>query len=776
MKELKYPVSIYDEPAEYNSFSGGINTDRNDLGILQNQLKHAENLHLENGNLHVRKGGKKILEFETSIPLSNMQGVFLFVYKRSYIIVANDGKLYKGLYQPNAKVTLSPLEIVINESEIEKSSNKLSEGLRIERSQDQTSQNHDGFVFLNGGLKTLIFQNKYKVEAIQYKNKLYMTTGTRFIEISEMYIGELTARIVEAYKPNGVEYSSIGPNLLSYVPSLHINHTSVSVKTSISGVIPQLLAGAAFVRIQAIMTYQQGETAKDYSFKWERTSDGINYKPVEINNSGNKTVPCLFKEEVSTGKDSFIVSEEEAKKYKYRCTFGKSFKQKYDPETGKSSWMYDETEYEDLIIDKTDGYWFGMAESVQYTDEIYSRPNDYYMQIQTCKKIFGYGNKFILYDDAYNSGNFWKTIIDNPSYITHRGGLNFKTDKDEQLIKVINFKGVIVCFAFNDVLGGNISVVSGNGDDYNDGSGNFSPFTRRIVNKEITTDNAYSVQVADNIIIFKYRESIFAIEGSELNYEIVNVTEINTHVKQGNRFFKIPFYDNNCISERNDTFYALYWKDSYDLDGNLIHPACRLKLYYKEAYQDNGRLYFPFLLDTSELFNTDFIIMIEGKTYSTYNDKLISFHEDYYKDLDKEYEFNIVTRSYELNYPQFIKSVRSLMVAYAHDQASDVVLSYKIYNEAMYEMLKTANRKIESNALNNNNAIIKLDDLFIFYELLTARLREDCMSATVEIKGTATGDFVLSSLMFFYKTKSIPRRAPIEKYKRTVRKGERLVK
>lgn len=776
MKELKYPVSIYDEPAEYNSFSGGINTDRNDLGILQNQLKYAENLHLENGNLHVRKGGKKILEFEIGVPLSNMQGVFLFVYKRSYIIVANNGKLYTGLYQPNAKIKLSPLEIVINESELDKSSSKLSEGLRVETSQDQTSQNHDGFLFVNNGLKTVIFQNKYKVEAIQYKNKLYMTTGTRFIEISEMYVGELTARVVEPYRPNGIEYNSIGPNLLSYVPSLHINPNSVGVKTTISAVIPELLTGGNFVKIQAIMTYQQGETARDYYFKWERTSDGINYEPIMVNNAGGVSVYCLFKNDVSLGRDSFVVSEEEAKTYKYRCTFGKSFKQKYDPETKETSWMYDETEYQDLIIDKTDGYWFGMAESVQYTDEIYNQPSEYYMQIQTCKKIFGYGNKFILYDDAYNSGNFWKTIIDNPSYITHRGGLNFKTDKDEQLIKVINFKGVIVCFAFNEVLGGNISVVTGNGDDYNDGSGNFSPFSRRIVNKEITTDNAYSVQVADNIIIFKYRESIFAIEGSELNYEIVNVTEINTHVKQGNRFFKIPFYDNNCISERNDTFYALYWKDSYDTDGNLIHPACRLKLYYKEAYQDNGRLYFPYLLDISELFNTDFIINIEGKTYSTYNDKLISFHEDYYKDLDKEYEFNIVTRSYELNYPQFIKSVRSLMVAYAHDQSSDVVLSYKIYNEAMYEMLKTANRKIESNALNNNNAIIKLDDLFIFYELLTAKLREDCMSATVEITGKATGDFVLSSITFFYKTKSIPRRAPIEKYKRTVRKGERLAK
>jgi len=775
MKEIKYPVSIYDEPAEYAFFSGGINTDRNDLGILQNQLKHAENIHYENGNLHVRKGGKKILEFN-GMPLNNLQGVFLFVYKRSYIIVANDGKLYYGLYQPESKVSLQPLSITINENELEKSSSKLSAGLRVETGQDQTSQNHDGFIFSNGGLKTLIFQNKYKIEAIQYKNKLFITTGTRFVEISEMYTGQLTANIVSPYKPSGIEYTNIGPNLLSYVPPLHLNPSTTAVKTAISAVIPVLLSGGSFVKIQAIMSYQSGETAKDYSFKWERTSDGVNYEPVMITNNANIPTECLFKNDVSLGVDSFIVPVTEAATYKYRCTFAKSFKQNYDPTTGDHSWVTDETAYEDFVIDRLDGYWYGMVESIQYENEIYERPSEYYMQIQTCKKIFGYGNKFILYDDAYNSGNFWKTIIDNPAYITHRGGLNFKTDKDEQLIKVINFKGVIVCFAFNEVLGGNISVVTGNGDDYNDGTNNYSPFSRRIVNKEITTDNANSVQVADNIIIFKYKESIFAIEGSELNYEIVNVTEINTHIKQGNRFFKIPFYDNNCISERNDSFYAIYWKDSYDSDGSLIHPACRLKLYYKEAYQDNGRLYFPYLLDISELFNSDFIINIEGKTYSTYNNKLISFHENYYKDLDNEYNFKIVTRSYELNYPQFIKSVRSIMVAYAHDQSKKIELSYNIYNDGMYEMLRSPLKTIEGNAIGTGVNKFKVDDLFVTYELLTAKLREDCMSATVEITGKAIGDFVLSSITFFYKTKSIPKRAPIDKYKRTVRKGERLAK
>lgn len=777
MKEIKYPVSIYDEPAEYKTFSGGINTDRNDLGILPNQMKFCENMHYENGNLHVRKGGKKIAEFLCEDTFNNVQGIFLLSLKNLYVIVANNGKLYFGKYQALTKIVLTVLPIKITYSPILADTLNMSVGLSVYPKGGQPSQNHDGFLEeLSQDNYNLIFQNREKIEGIQYKNKLFITTGTRFVEVSEMYSGQLFATIVSPYKPNGTEYINIGPNLLSYVPSVHIEANGTGVKTMISAVLPFREINDS-IKIKAIMTYADGDSPRDYRFKWEQSSDGINYYPCSFPLTDTRTpYTSSFVNPNSIGHTEFLISKTMAQTLRFRCSFAKSFKVTYDPtkpEAERYDWQY---ENGDLVIDKIDGSWFGQAQSVQYNESLYTEINKNFLEIQTCKKIFGYGNKFILYNDGYNSGNFYKTVIDNPSYITYRGGLNFKTDKDEQIIKIINFKGVIVCFSYNKILGGNISIVSGNGDDYNDGSNNFSPFSRRIINKEVTTDNAETVQVTDNIIIFKYKSSLFAIEGSELNYEIVTIQEVNTHVKQPNQHVAIPWSNNNCISEKNDSYYSLIWKDTYDEDGEPITKACRVKLYYKEAFQEQGHLFFPILYDTSELFNSELIIYYDGMPVYYYMNKLISFHYEHYLDLDQRYKFKIVTRGYELNYPQFIKSIQSILVCYAHDEKSSFEWDLAIYNESMFEILKNANKEISINTTLNEDAIIKLDSLLMSYIMVSPNLREDCMSATINFSGSIDKDFAFSSFTFYYKTKSVPKIAPISKYKKIIRKGERLVK
>lgn len=775
MKEIKYPVSIYDEPAEYKTFSGGMNTSRNELAILINQMKYCENMHYINGSLHVRKGGKTFIEFITPEELNNVQGIFMFSIKSFYIIVANNGKLFYGRYNgAYSKIALISLPINIVEDPL--STGVTSSGLLQYDVGSEPQQAHDGYIQNNASnYSRLIFQNKFKIEGLQHKNKIYITTGTRFIEISETYNGQLLASIVEPYLPTAIEYNNIGPNLLSHVPSLHIQTKGVGVKTAINAVIPTKQQGGS-IKLKAVMTYGNGESPNDYRFKWEESRDGITFTPHQFISNGQTVMSSLFKNTSSIGEDSIIVSAEDATMKKYRCSFAKSFKVSYDPtkEEGKKyDWQYENGDY---VVDKVDGYWYGQAQSIPYNEQLYIAPNSDYMKIQTCKKIFGYGNKFILYDDAYNSGNFYKTIIDNPNYITYRNGLNFKTDKDEQLIRLINFKGVIVAFAYNKMLGGNISIVSGNGDDYNDSSSNYSPFSRRIINKEITTDNADTVQVADNIIIFKYKTSVYSIEGSELNYEIVTIQEINTHVKQANKYVTIPFDSNDCFSEKNEDYYALIWREKYSLDGELIQPAYRVKFYYKSVFQDGGIIYFPVLVDTSELFNAELIMHVDNKPLYYYQNKLITFSDDHYKDFDKQYKVKFVSKGFELNYPQFIKSIKSLVFSYACESQSNLKWNVKIYNEALFEILKDAKKEINNNTFSNLNAIIKLDSLLVSYILITPKLREDCMAATIDFEGTIDKDFVISSFTFYYITKSLPKMSPIDKYKKIIRKGERLIK
>lgn len=788
MKEIKYPVSIFDEPAEYRDFSGGMNTSKNDLSLSTHQIKLGMNLDYDGNTLVVRQGGKKVLEFYNS-NLNNLQGVFVFSGSSNYIIVANDGYLSYGLYDTEMNTSLVQLPILINETVYEVSSYKVSHGLLEFNSREiNMTQNHDGFIYRDEQARFLTFQNKWKIEAAQYKNKMYVATGTRLVEITEEINGNLKAQVVKPYKPSSIEFTNIGPNLMSYTPSLHIETKSIGPITKIHSVIPLKQTGA-YVDIVAVMSFAEGENENDYIFKWERTQDGTNYEPVI--NKDNQML--IFKEKdknghyITKGMNKIMVKESEALAYTYRCSFAISFKRDRvsDVVEGQKEFNYEletitygteiKKTYEDYIIDKIDGYWFGQATSIKYSNLLYQAENEYYNQVQSCKKIFGYGNKFLLYDDTYNSGNMWKTVIDNPYYVTYGGGLNFKTDKDEQINRIINFKGILVAFSYNEILGGNISVIDGNGDDYNDGN-NYSPFKKRIVNKVISTDNPYSVQVAENIILFKHKTSIYMIEGSDLNYDIIDVQEINSHLKQENLFIKIPFDNNNCITELTDEYYGIYWKETFDSDNDLIHPAYRLKFYYKKAYEDGGRIIIPALIDESEIFNTDFIIQIAGQNFIFHNKKLISFNENHYKDLTETINYKLITRGFELNYPQFIKSVKKIMISYSNDESTEATFEAKVFNEAMIEILKSKKIKFENNVLPEKNNIFKVDSYITNYLLLSAPLREDAMNVTIEISGEAENYLCVNSITVLYKTKSTPRKSPLDNYKNIIRKGERLVK
>lgn len=773
MKQNKIGVYISEEPVEYGDFSGGMNTNKNDLGLLNNQFKLGVNLNFDGNNLITRTGGKQFIELSGGGNLNKVQGIFMFSSVNKYIVVANDGKLYYGLYQPNSKIILNYMPILIKENDYTVDSYKVSNGLLEFYPLDAPTQNHDGYMEIGAYIRHLVFQNKFKIEAIQYKDKMYVATGTRIIQIDEQYISSLVASVVSPYKPNSIEYKNIGPNLLSYIPSVHVELKSKGVATQIHNIIP-LKKSSGKISINAVFTFAEGETEKDYRMKWEHSTDGINYTPVIFPLPGGQSYISKFQNDFSLGMISFEVDEETALTTSYRCSFARSFKRETDPRIEEEERQYI-IENEDWVVDKIDGEWFGQAGSVNYTPDLYITSNEFYNQIQSCKKIFGYGNKFLFYDDAYNSGNMWKTAIDNPLYISYKGGINFKTDKDEQIIRIINFKGILVCFAYNNILGGNISVINGNGDDYNDGQ-TYSPFTRTIINKTITSDNAYSIQIAENIIIFKYRESLYMISGSDLNSEIVDVQEINTHLKQENLFIKIPWDDNDCISELTEDYYGLYWKDKYDADNNLVHPAYRLKLYYKIVYTENGRIYFPAIIDKSNLFNTNFIIQIAGKNYVYYNKKIISFNEKYYKDLNENFEYDLVTKGYGIGYPQFVKSIKSIMVSYSNDERTEVTINPKVYNESMFEMLKSNEKFFDNNVINEIDTSIKTDSMITNFLLIKSNLREDCMTATVRLSGIAEYPICFNSIVFYYKIKSVPKKSPLEKYRKIIRKGERLTK
>jgi len=279
----------------------------------------------------------------------------------------------------------------------------------------------------------------------------------------------------------------------------------------------------------------------------------------------------------------------------------------------------------DWVPNKIDGSWWGGSELTTSPQE--PEYNKRWLTINSCKKVLSDGDKLLYYDDDYNSGEIFKTIINNPEYITLKGGLSFKTTKNEQVVKIIHFKGVLVVFSNSNHAGGNIAIITGNGDDFAaEGDTSYSPYVRRFVNTSVGCDNPYTVQVADNLLIFKYMDKVYFIEGSQLNSEIIEVQTLNDRIKDSNGYVKIPWDDNSCVSEITNEFYALIWKEKAYIENKekiIERPAMRIKMYYKNGYILDNRVYFPWLKDEGSTFNVDTVFQLGGVSTHLYNNNLI---------------------------------------------------------------------------------------------------------------------------------------------------------
>lgn len=1046
-KYKDYPVYTYDEPATYSDFSGGINTDPSNEHLQPNEMRDCLNMHYSSAALVKRKGASLLCNIECEDELFNVQGVFLFTYRITYIIIAADGKLYKGFYSPNAKIKLSRLHINSSVADTFDLFNPLDTNLELEERLDESlNEQHEGFLYTytidnsgnkisltknfigsykelangttinkedivefnntkykslitftlnkiypdtsnywislkeyntiysaqittktdplsvyynssasithvaeivnnewradNPGVweekytqwkfgdivsykaityicieshmnynelptdtssywsklfikKELLFQNYRKIEAATYNNKMYLATGTRFTQI-ELINNELVASVVRPYACGSEEIVNIGYNYLSPYPELCRETRYNQVITSITGLLAiKTLTGN--YRLQPIMNFANNETEHDYYFKWEKKIG----KEWFVVYSYKDNLVTLNKDTIK--QNLFTIDVEDADKYQYRVSFAKSFEK--ISQTNTKEWSYfstykvgdkvsvadnlgnitiytcvkdhdprkilwDNVEYKkedypeaiatglyrqgyakdslnnyipinstptfsratttkpgdplyileedqtlkyygtdtntitigstyweqyegegivkidgtidyDWILNKVDGEYFGSSTSIIYSEHAL---NDSYKIIQTCTKITSDGNKFLLYGDRYNSGSWYKTIINNPAYITDRGGLSFKTNKNESLIKVIPFNGTLIAFANAENVGGSIHMVTGNGDDWDDQSGYYSPYRRVTINATVSCDNADTVQVCENILVFKYFDTLYYIAGSELNNEVVSVYSCNDKIKYNNNFVKIPWEDNSCISEVTEDYYALIWKEKYTVEnGDLIldRPALKVKMYYKLGVQQNEKIVYPWLRDESNYFNIDHILYIKGKPVYLYNNTLTTFNNDTYTDFDNIYTCYVHFRGEDLNYPKMYKLITNVMVYYHRNQYSTIDFDLLIKNEAGHTLLDSTIKKFsiqDLRALRSGDTIedgkVRLDSTILDSKVFNTAYKFPCLLSDAIITASNNKEFSISSITYNYITSETPDQTAYDLYSNILRPKE----
>ena len=902
----KYPIFVYNEPATYEDFSGGVNTDPSNENLTPNQLINCVNMHYSSGSLIKRRGAKLLSNLSSSEDLFNIQGVFIFTYRITYIIVAADGKLYKGFYNENGPIVLERLPIAIPSYDRLLSINPADVTYGLPEQYTEVSNiNHDGFILAytyvikngvkekitynylgdyfnlteqpvyasrndvisQGGdkflaikdtyvsfikpnsndtyttdqstlaniwsiditgehedanewdqnrtgyekdeyvsylnliykcnyshtirklnlsdtssfikvedTKELIFQNSKKIEAATYKNKLYIATGTRFI-VAEIVDNQLVASPVVPYLVKPGEDIAIGLNNLSAFPETARVSSYNQIITSLNGVSVRPTIYGTYM-LEPFMTYAVGDSADNYYWKWEKY----------INNEWLTIIS--FKDNIINGvkTDKSILTVPDATNSLYRVTFGKGFKTQTNMETLETSYeledifTYNITTGEklvrqDYIIDGAEGEYFGSAQSQLFNTNI--TVSDTFNIIQSCTKIHSDSNKFILYGDKYNSGQWFKTVIDNPGYITDRGSLSFKTTKNEAIIKVIAFGGDIIIFANSDNVGGSIHIVTGAGDDYEDQY--YSPYRRRTLNSSISCDNPDTVQILENYLAFKYFNTVYLMRASDLSKETINLYSVNDLIKAQSKEVQIPWDDNTCISELTEDYYALLWKEQYIFeDGELIlkHSGLRIKMYYKLAQDIQGKTYFPWLIDESPAFNTNHIFYIKGTSRYLYQNNIVTTHEDIYTDFDKPFEHLVHFRGVDLNYPKLYKIISNVLVYYHRNQYTNIDFNIEVMNEAGHMLLDSANKKpslqdlrvLKANERLREDEKVRLDSTILDTKVFLPNYQFPCLLADTTIRGTTEKEFSISSITYNYTTIESPESNPYDLYSSILRK------
>ena len=917
----KYPLYVSDEPVGYKSFIGGINSDQSNEHLLDTELRDGLNVHFQSSGLIKRKGAKLLTTLISTEAIQNVQGVFLFTNKVTYLIIAADGRLFYGVYAPVSEIIIQRLPIkfystsdfylnnpfnmkvgldiypedeipeiinhqgyilrestnfnflgnyydltngsVIKENdyvflegfyylyigktnegspsqdlvidfilptntnfwlELQNLPNGVNSDLVLEWSSDAIQYKKDSIIKYNNVFykaklmhlirnntdikesnlftlhedlaNQLVFQNFKNIEGATHKNFLYLATGTRIVEVYINTQNVLVAYVVLPKAINSYVATEIGLNQLSPFPEDCLETFTDQAITSVNTIstLHYKLNNENKFLLKPIMTLGAGESLNDYYYRWEKLVNNQwlvvrrfrdNFYYVYIKNGSNYVL----------SKYSFNYSQlvvDDADQYQYRVSIAKSFEVKESP-TVSTETIYEVESLKDIDerltldykVDRVIGDFYGQALSVKYrlVDNEHFRFNDstpeqLFLVIQSCVKVHADGNKFLFYDDAFNSGEWFKTIIDNPNYIALRGGLSFKTNKNESLIKVVSFAGNILAFANSENVGGSIHLILGNGDDV-ESDQYYSPYRRKTISPEISTDNAYSVQVAENLLFFKNFDTIYFIQGGELNGERITLYSANDKIKQKNKLFEAPWDDNNCITEINEDFYGIYWPEKNIVENNTvvkIREAQRFKLYYKYYQNMNGKIFFSWLRDESPVFNAKHIFYVNSKPLVLYNNVIVSFNENYYKDFNELYQAKVVFKSYDLEKPKMYKLLDNIVLFYNRNQYTNVDFELEAFNEAGHNVLSyktpdlVQNKKTLRVGDELNRNVVKLDSTIVDTKVINTTYKFPFLLIQVILTNISDSEFTFGSLTFNYSTVDIPDQNPYGLYKDIVRK------
>lgn len=403
----------------YQDFSGGLNTVTSNDNLLNKELVELTNIDLgERGSLKRRNG---MMSHLVSPVLGKGQGYFKYFKNDGTYdeIMAVDGKLYK-----------------------------------------------DGAELPITGLAS--FQNTRNVEAVQFREKLYIATGTKLVE----YDGT-SASVVTPYTPDPLEALYIGTNGLADDPDSYISD-GVGATLQVNGVHIDKRYGAVnkksnfsiFITKPDTMTVEYmleyiGKDGETWLNRWGWVSDSvIEFKPSSVRD---------YEMRVKVRDANDVANEVEYYIPKY---------------------------------------------TVKSTDENVSVDTS---TIHNCNRVTLHWNRLVMYGDSSNKDMIYVSHLSNPTYFPTLNTIRFENEWKEELTSLVHYRDMLVAFTPSG-----IQALYGKSP---------LDFRRVVLHSGIGCIAPETAKITNNSITFLSRDGVYILKSVGYTEERANVEKIDKDIE-----------------------------------------------------------------------------------------------------------------------------------------------------------------------------------------------------------------------------------------------------
>lgn len=331
------------------------------------------------------------------------------------------------------------------------------------------------------------FQRTLPIGAVQYQDKMYFATGTKFCE----YDGT-TFRVVEPYKPEPFDALYIGTNALAEDPDSFMTDGVSALGFRIDGVVFSTRYGYINepLTLTAYSSYPDGKSA-EYQFEWRH----------------------IYMEE---GK--WVLGQDWSSEKSWTLTPDMDADLQFRVNIREAGNTVAENQYlvPKLVVKPSKG------EEDKNVELLHS-----------CRHILLHWERIYLYGDPNNPYTLFFSELKNPNYFPMPNNIDFPTTEMERITKVKRYRDMLVVFTPNT-----IQTLYGKGPN---------DFERKVINSDIGCIAPESVEVVDNNLFFLSNLGVYYLKSVGTTEDRANVEPIDEKVKNhiGRDTDALAVYHNN---------------------------------------------------------------------------------------------------------------------------------------------------------------------------------------------------------------------------------------